>query len=119
MMFSEEDEAVAFLDRELPELLRRQVAGPGWQRGLRRRIRRERWARRAEVVAVSLQAVLVAAVALAFRPWAWNWSAGVPWGRALPMALLITAVLGGMCWSVRAFPSRGDTAGGAWRKSGN
>jgi len=110
MMFPEEDEAVAFLDRELPELLRRQVAGSGWQRGLRRRIHRERWARRAEEVAVLLQAALVAAIVIAFHPWTWTRMAkgSVPWMSALPLALLIAAVLGGMYWS-----------GGAWRKSGN
>lgn len=116
MMFSEEDEAVAFLDRELPELLRREVAGSGWQRGLRRRIRRERWASRAEAVAVLLQIVLVAAIVVAFRPWTWSWTAGVPWLRAFPLALLLAAVLGGMYWSQQP---RGGVAGGAWRKSGN
>jgi hypothetical protein len=110
MMFSEEDEAVAFLDRELPELLRRQVAGSGWQRGLRRRIRRERWAGRAEAAAVSLQAGLVAAIVIAFHPWTWTRMAagGVPWMSVLPLALLIATVLVGMTWS-----------GGAWRKSGS
>ncbi len=98
------DDELAELDAALPPLLRAETSDPRWPRRLRRRLRRERWAQRLEVLALLLQVVLLAGLAALFHPWRWNWTAG-GYGlvlSALLLAVVFAAVGATACWSVNS-----------------
>lgn len=110
MIHFRDDGDWAGLETELKIALERETAHPAWPRGLRRRLRRERWAARLESVALALQAILLVIAMAVLRPWTWR--AGTGWGAMALAAVLVGAILAAVGWSAAQMAE-------GWRKSGN